>query len=32
VLANPGSPIGTAVVNTRTGKEATGLAIYVIEE
>ena len=32
VVANPGSPIGTAVVNTRTGKEATGLAIYVIEE
>lgn len=32
VVANPGSPAGTAVVNTRTGKEATGLAIYVIEE
>lgn len=32
VVANPGSPIGTAVVNSRTGKEATGLAIYVIEE
>jgi len=32
VVANPGSPIGTAVVNTRTGKEATGLAIYVNEE
>jgi len=31
IVANPGSPIGTAVMSTRTGKEATGIAIYVSE-
>lgn len=32
IIANPGSSVGTGVMNTRTGKEATGVAIYVIEE
>jgi len=32
IIANPGSAVGTGVMNTRTGKEATGVAIYVIEE
>lgn len=32
IIANPSSATGTSVMNTRTGKEATGVAIYVIEE
>lgn len=32
IIANPGSGVGTGIMNTRTGKEATGVAIYVIEE
>lgn len=32
IIANPGSAAGTSFMNTRTGKEATGVAIYVIQE